>query len=167
VRKVKGEVGHELTISGDRKIDVLVRSRLSDRGSATTSANLVVGYSAEIPVRPRRRRPTVPAPNASGLVAPIVDCEQVELVAVRRSPDTGEQQQRHAVRLSAVADVLRVPKARAKSIASASSASRSCVGRICAYGELGSAVAESQADRREQSSRGRREGAHRRAERGA
>jgi HAE1 family hydrophobic/amphiphilic exporter-1 len=46
VRKVKGEVATRYDFR-DRKIDVLVRSRLSDRGSVDDIRNLVVGYIAQ------------------------------------------------------------------------------------------------------------------------
>src|SRR4029453_3320881 len=45
VRKVKGEVATRYDFR-DRKIDVLVRSRLSDRRSVEDIRNLVVGYIA-------------------------------------------------------------------------------------------------------------------------
>jgi HAE1 family hydrophobic/amphiphilic exporter-1 len=84
VRKVKGEVATRYDFR-DRKIDVLVRARLADRGSVEDIRNLVVGYVA------------APVAAAGGNTTPAAPAS---LSDTARSPgDT-------PIRLSAVADVL-------------------------------------------------------------
>ncbi len=64
VRKVKGEVATRYDFR-DRKIDVLVRARASDRGSVDDIRNLVVGYVAANASSQAGKSTTATASNAS------------------------------------------------------------------------------------------------------
>src|SRR5262249_53630248 len=65
VRKVKGEVATRYDFR-DRKIDVLVRSRASDRGSVDDIKNLVVGYISPTSASTNAANTTVSGSTPSG-----------------------------------------------------------------------------------------------------
>jgi HAE1 family hydrophobic/amphiphilic exporter-1 len=148
VRKVKGEVATRYDFR-DRKIDVLVRSRLSDRGSVDDIRNLVVGYVAPATTTgstgPTSGTPssgtstttvsgsgnstTATTTSASGATASATTTSD----APRSSMDT-------PVRLSAVADVLATEGP--SEINRVSQERVAIVSSNLRYGDLGSAVAE-------------------------
>ncbi len=118
VRKVKGEVATRYEFR-DRKIDVLVRARVEDRGSVDDIRNLIVGY--------------VPAPKpASG--------SESAATTGTKANETAQSATDTPIRLSAVADVVagegpsEIHRITQERVAIVSSNLR--------YGDLASAVAE-------------------------
>jgi HAE1 family hydrophobic/amphiphilic exporter-1 len=133
VRKVKGEVATRYDFR-DRKIDVLVRARVSDRGSVEDIRNLVVGYvSAKGASNPgggsaasnTNAGASSATSTASGTSAPSDDAQS--------GNDT-------PIRLSAVADVLATEGP--SEINRISQERVAIVSASLHYGDLASAVAE-------------------------
>lgn len=118
VRKVKGEVATRYEFR-DRKIDVLVRARVEDRGSVDDIRNLIVGY--------------VPAPKAAS------GSESAGTTGTKAN-ETAQSATDTPIRLSAVADVVtgegpsEIHRITQERVAIVSSNLR--------YGDLASAVAE-------------------------
>ncbi len=149
VRKVKGEVATRYDFR-DRKIDVLVRSRLSDRGSVDDIRNLVVGY-----VSPAGAATNGANTSGSGQlgqrhcggrqrVADIVVREHHERLRHERDVDRSRTPRaRHPTRPSVFrrSPMSSRPKVRARSIASAPERV-AIVSANLRYGDLGSAIAE-------------------------
>ena len=147
VRKVKGEVATRYDFR-DRKIDVLVRSRLSDRGSVDDIRNLVVGYIAPSGANATTTNSTASSGSAasgsngaasssgssgsSGGGSSTSSSSTVSDTA-RGSNDT-------PVRLSAVADVLATEGP--SEIHRVSQERVAIVSANLRYGDLGSAVSE-------------------------
>ncbi|MEO7324972.1 MAG: efflux RND transporter permease subunit [Dokdonella sp.] len=101
VRKVKGEVATRYDFR-DRKIDVLVRARASDRGSVDDIKNLIVGYISAKGANNSNTNGTSPASNGSGSAASSNG-------GSGSSATLNDQAQSSAdtpIRLSSVADVL-------------------------------------------------------------
>jgi HAE1 family hydrophobic/amphiphilic exporter-1 len=129
VRKVKGEVATRYEFR-DRKIDVLVRARASDRGSVDDIRNLVVGY--------------VPAAGASGSgsAAGSGSSSSAASGSTAAASETAQSSNDTPIRLSAVAEVLasegpsEIHRVSQERVAIVSSNLR--------YGDLSSAVAEVQ-----------------------
>ena len=126
VRKVKGEVATRYEFR-DRKIDVLVRARQSDRGSVDDIRNLVIGYvSAKNPVTSTSSTTMNSNSGAAGPSTTLSD-------NARSSSDT-------PIRLAAVAEVLtsegpsEIHRISQERVAIVSSGLR--------YGDLARAVAE-------------------------
>lgn len=126
VRKVKGEVATRYDYR-DRKIDVLVRARASDRGSVDDIRNLIVGYVAA-PGSTQNSASTSTSSGSSSSATTLADTP-------RTAQDT-------PIRLSSVADVVagegpsEIHRVSQERVAIVSSSLR--------YGDLGSAVAEVQ-----------------------
>ncbi|HJT97751.1 MAG TPA: efflux RND transporter permease subunit [Rhodanobacteraceae bacterium] len=129
VRKVKGEVATRYDFR-DRKIDVLVRSRLSDRGSVDDIRNLVVGY---IPQGGASTSGASGSSTSSSGSSSTSNAGTTASDTARSSADT-------PVRLSAVAEV--VATEGPSEIHRVSAERVAIVSANLRYGDLGSAVAE-------------------------
>ncbi len=147
MRKVKGEVATRYDFR-DRKIDVLVRSRLSDRGSVDDIRNLVVGYIAPSGANATATNSTASSgstasgsngaasssgSNGSSGGGSSTSSSSTVSDTARGSNDT-------PVRLSAVADVLATEGP--SEIHRVSQERVAIVSANLRYGDLGSAVAE-------------------------
>ena len=130
VRKVKGEVATRYDFR-DRKIDVLVRARASDRGSVDDIRNLVVGYvTAKAPA----------SSTAGGGTSGATASTTTTPAASTAANETAHSPTDTPIRLSAVADVVagegpsEIHRITQERVAIVSSNLR--------YGDLASAVAE-------------------------
>jgi len=137
VRKVKGEVATRYDFR-DRKIDVLVRSRLSERGSVDDIRNLVVGYiTPDGSSNSSTSTPVIGATGASNGSAANGSSSNSSGTAVS---DTARTSNDTPIRLSAVADVLATEGP--SEIHRISQERVAIVSANLRYGDLGSAVAE-------------------------
>ena len=148
VRKVKGEVATRYDFR-DRKIDVLVRSRLSDRGSVDDIRNLVVGY---IPAASANTsNGGVSGTPSSGSSTTTVNASSSSTTATTTSAsgatttssavsDTARTSFDTPVRLSSVAEV--VASEGPSEIHRVSAERVAIVSANLRYGDLGSAVTE-------------------------
>jgi HAE1 family hydrophobic/amphiphilic exporter-1 len=148
VRKVKGEVATRYDFR-DRKIDVLVRSRLSDRGSVDDIRNLVVGYIA--PVSTNTSNGGVSGTPSSGSSTTTVNGSSTAATSTTTSAsgatttttattDSPRTSSDTPVRLSSVAEV--VATEGPSEIHRVSAERVAIVSANLRYGDLGSAVAE-------------------------
>jgi len=135
VRKVKGEVATRYDFR-DRKIDVLVRSRLSDRGSVDDIKNLVVGY---IPQNSTASNTSSTGSSASGVTGS-TNSTNSNGGSTTTASETARTSNDTPVRLSAVADVLATEGP--SEIHRISQERVAIVSANLRYGDLGSAVAE-------------------------
>lgn len=145
VRKVKGEVATRYDFR-DRKIDVLVRSRLSDRGSVDDIRNLVVGY-----VSPQNADSGVSKGlPSSGVASGTVTATSTSLTTNMSTPsgtnsttsvsDTARTSSDTPIRLSSVAEVIATEGP--SEIHRVSQERVAIVSANLRYGDLASAVAE-------------------------
>jgi hydrophobic/amphiphilic exporter-1 (mainly G- bacteria), HAE1 family len=134
VRKVKGEVATRYDFR-DRKIDVLVRSRLSDRSSVDDIRNLVVGYVARDSGGSGSGSGSTAAAGSTGTAGGSTSgtASTTATETARSSADT-------PIRLSSVADV--VASEGPSEIHRISQERVAIVSSNLRYGDLGSAVAE-------------------------
>jgi HAE1 family hydrophobic/amphiphilic exporter-1 len=138
VRKVKGEVATRYDFR-DRKIDVLVRSRLSDRGSVDDIRNLVVGYIA--PASASASSSSGSAGSSTASTSAATSTNGSGTTAARPAiSDTARSSNDTPVRLSAVADVLATEGP--SEIHRVSQERVAIVSANLRYGDLGSAVSE-------------------------
>jgi HAE1 family hydrophobic/amphiphilic exporter-1 len=145
VRKVKGEVATRYDFR-DRKIDVLVRSRLSDRGSVDDIRNLVVGYVS--PGSATSSSTSSSTPSSGSTTASVNSTPTSTTASVSTGTgtnsttvsDTARTSNDTPVRLSSVAEVIstegpsEIHRVSAERVAIVSANLR--------YGDLGSAVKE-------------------------
>jgi len=139
VRKVKGEVATRYDFR-DRKIDVLVRSRLADRGSVEDIRSLVVGYIAADAASTGNTNATAASSTATNSA---VNGASTTPPAANKSGTTSETSRSAndtPIRLSAVADVLATEGP--SEIHRISQERVAIVSANLRYGDLGSAVAE-------------------------
>jgi HAE1 family hydrophobic/amphiphilic exporter-1 len=144
VRKVKGEVATRYDFR-DRKIDVLVRSRASDRGSVDDIRNLVIGY-----VSPSSAGSSASGSATSGSGSTTVNASSTSASASVTSSsggnstttvsDTARTSTDTPIRLSSVADV--VATEGPSEIHRVSQERVAIVSSNLRYGDLSSAVAE-------------------------
>ena len=144
VRKVKGEVATRYDFR-DRKIDVLVRSRLSDRGSVDDIRNLVVGYIAKDSGTSSNSGSgsNSNATNSTGAAAIPSGSSSTNAGggnAMSSVPDTAQSSNDTPVRLSAVADV--IASEGPSEIHRVSQERVAIVSANLRYGDLGSAISE-------------------------
>jgi HAE1 family hydrophobic/amphiphilic exporter-1 len=146
VRKVKGEVATRYDFR-DRKIDVLVRSRLSDRGSVDDIRNLVVGYiapgSASNSTANSNSSSNSNSSNATGAAATPSGSSSGNAggsTTTSSISDTARSANDTPIRLSAVADVLATEGP--SEIHRVSQERVAIVSANLRYGDLGSAVSE-------------------------
>ncbi|HEX5124494.1 MAG TPA: efflux RND transporter permease subunit, partial [Rhodanobacteraceae bacterium] len=145
VRKVKGEVATRYDFR-DRKIDVLVRSRLSDRGSVDDIRNLVVGYVAAGSAASSTASSSTP--SSGGTTATVNSTSTSTTASVSNGTgtqsstvsDTARTSSDTPVRLSSVAEV--VATEGPSEIHRVSAERVAIVSANLRYGDLGSAVAE-------------------------
>ena len=148
VRKVKGEVATRYDFR-DRKIDVLVRSRLSDRGSVDDIRNLVVGYvspagaatnGANTSGSGSSGSATAAAGNGSQTSSSASTTSGSGTNATSTVSDTARTTSDTPIRLSSVAEV--VATEGPSEIHRISAERVAIVSANLRYGDLGSAVAE-------------------------
>jgi HAE1 family hydrophobic/amphiphilic exporter-1 len=148
VRKVKGEVATRYDFR-DRKIDVLVRSRLSDRGSVDDIRNLVVGYIPQggTNANSTSTNASTQSTSSSGGLASNTSNAAGSTTGTTASSgtttpvsDTARSSTDTPVRLSAVADV--VATEGPSEIHRVSAERVAIVSANLRYGDLGSAVSE-------------------------
>jgi HAE1 family hydrophobic/amphiphilic exporter-1 len=144
VRKVKGEVATRYDFR-DRKIDVLVRSRLSDRGSVDDIRNLVVGYVAAGSATSSTASSTPSSGSTTATVnsSPNSTTASVSTGTGTKSStvsDTARSSNDTPVRLSSVAEV--VSTEGPSEIHRVSAERVAIVSANLRYGDLGSAVTE-------------------------
>jgi hydrophobic/amphiphilic exporter-1 (mainly G- bacteria), HAE1 family len=137
VRKVKGEVATRYDFR-DRKIDVLVRSRLSERGSVDDIRNLVVGYIA--PGDASNSSSSTSANASVGSSNSSASTGSASGSGGNAISDTARTTNDTPIRLSAVADVLATEGP--SEIHRVSQERVAIVSANLRYGDLGSAVAE-------------------------
>jgi HAE1 family hydrophobic/amphiphilic exporter-1 len=137
VRKVKGEVATRYDFR-DRKIDVLVRSRLSERGSVDDIRNLVVGYIT--PSDASNSSSSTSATNSTGASNSSASNGSGSNSGGSAVSDTARTTNDTPIRLSAVADVLATEGP--SEIHRISQERVAIVSANLRYGDLGSAVAE-------------------------
>ncbi|HKP66514.1 MAG TPA: efflux RND transporter permease subunit, partial [Casimicrobiaceae bacterium] len=145
VRKVKGEVATRYDFR-DRKIDVLVRSRLSDRGSVDDIRNLVVGYVAAGGAASNASSSSTPSSGGTSATVNSTSTSTTASVSTGTGTksstvsDTARSSTDTPVRLSSVAEVIstegpsEIHRVSAERVAIVSANLR--------YGDLGSAVSE-------------------------
>ncbi len=147
VRKVKGEVATRYDFR-DRKIDVLVRSRLSDRGSVDDIRNLVVGYIApnggatagSNSNSNSNSSASAGTSGASGLGGSGSSGTSTSASTTATVTDTAQSSNDTPVRLSSVADV--IASEGPSEIQRVSQERVAIVSANLRYGDLGSAIAE-------------------------
>jgi len=147
VRKVKGEVATRYDFR-DRKIDVLVRSRLSDRGSVDDIRNLVVGHIAQNAGSTTGSNSNSgsnsssngTASSGSGLSSSDNSATSTSGSSTATVTDTARSSNDTPVRLSAVADV--IASEGPSEIHRVSQERVAIVSANLRYGDLGSAIAE-------------------------
>ncbi|HVT32681.1 MAG TPA: efflux RND transporter permease subunit, partial [Rhodanobacteraceae bacterium] len=147
VRKVKGEVATRYDFR-DRKIDVLVRSRASDRGSVDDIRNLVVGYVS--PASASSSNGAVSGTPSSGSSTTTVSATSTSATSTTTSAsgatttssvsDTARTSSDTPIRLSSVADVIATEGP--SEIHRVSQERVAIVSSNLRYGDLSSAVAE-------------------------
>jgi HAE1 family hydrophobic/amphiphilic exporter-1 len=147
VRKVKGEVATRYDFR-DRKIDVLVRSRASDRGSVDDIRNLVVGYVS--PANASSSTGAVSGTPSSGSSTTTVNTTSTSATSTTTSAsgatsttsvsDTARTSTDTPIRLSSVAEV--VATEGPSEIHRVSQERVAIVSSNLRYGDLSSAVAE-------------------------
>ncbi len=145
VRKVKGEVATRYDFR-DRKIDVLVRSRLSDRGSVDDIRNLVVGYVAAGNATSSTASSSTPSSGGTSATVNATPTSTTASVSTGTGTkattvsDTARTSADTPIRLSSVAEVIategpsEIHRVSAERVAIVSANLR--------YGDLGSAVRE-------------------------
>lgn len=134
VRKVKGEVATRYEFR-DRKIDVLVRARASDRGSVDDIRNLVVGY---VPATGATSAGGAAGSGASGGGSSSISASG----PAKPASETAQSSNDTPIRLSAVAEV--VASEGPSEIHRVSQERVAIVSSNLRYGDLSSAVAEVQ-----------------------
>jgi HAE1 family hydrophobic/amphiphilic exporter-1 len=145
VRKVKGEVATRYDFR-DRKVDVLVRSRLSDRGSVDDIRNLVVGYiaasnsTASNSSSSSGSNGATPSNSLGSSASASTNSGSGTSSSSSPVSDTARSSNDTPVRLSAVADVLATEGP--SEIHRVSQERVAIVSANLRYGDLGSAVAE-------------------------
>lgn len=137
VRKVKGEVATRYDFR-DRKIDVLVRARASDRGSVDDVRNLVVGYAAA-------KNNNASTASASGNNSASTGSSQAQNAGSSSNgqsnlSDKPQSPSDTPIRLSAVADVIATEGP--SEIHRVSQERVAIISSDLRYGDLASAVAE-------------------------
>ena len=139
VRKVKGEVATRYDFR-DRKIDVLVRSRLADRGSVEDIRSLVVGYIAADAASTGSTNATAASSNATNSAVNGASTTPPAANKAGTTSETSRSANDTPIRLSAVADVLATEGP--SEIHRISQERVAIVSANLRYGDLGSAVAE-------------------------
>ncbi|MEP7044468.1 MAG: efflux RND transporter permease subunit [Dokdonella sp.] len=142
VRKVKGEVATRYDFR-DRKIDVLVRARASDRGSVDDIRNLVVGYvAANAASQPGKNNASAAAGTASsgGNSNANSTSKSNAVSSASTLNDSAQSSSDTPIRLSAVADV--VAGEGPSEIHRITQERVAIVSSNLHYGDLASAVAE-------------------------
>ncbi|MBO9663379.1 efflux RND transporter permease subunit [Dokdonella sp.] len=133
VRKVKGEVATRYEFR-DRKIDVLVRARASDRGSVDDIRNLVIGYVPAAGAASNGSSGTASSASSSSSTA--------ASGSSAKASENAQSNNDTPIRLSAVADV--IASEGPSEIHRVSQERVAIVSSNLRYGDLSSAVAEVQ-----------------------